>query len=264
MTAPTAATFALDYEVRGSGDPILFISGANDDRNGWAANLPAFEDRYQCVTFDNRDVGVSPRADSPYRIADMARDAIAVLDRAGIERAHVVGHSMGGLIAQEVALIAPERVRSLVLVGTFARADPYLFSAATSWKTAARNLTPEEFARSSMPYWIGETMINSDGPDAIVEMLAPFIVAQGVDAFCRQIDAVLGADTVGRLDRITAPTLVVWGVEDKIVLENHQRLFLDRIKGARYVRIDGAGHSPTFEQPEAFNAALQQFFAGIE
>ncbi|MGH2610158.1 MAG: alpha/beta fold hydrolase [Tepidiformaceae bacterium] len=261
MTAPTAATFALDFEVRGSGDPILFISGTNDDRNGWAANVPAFEEGYRCITFDNRDVGTSPRADTLYTIEDMARDATGVLDAAGIDRAHVVGHSMGGLIAQEVAISAPERVRSLVLVDTFPEADPYIRGATTGWQVNARNLTSIDFARASMFFWVGETMINAEGPEALAEVIAPLIEAQGVEAFCRQIDAVLAYSSAARLDRIMAPTLVVWGVEDKIALEYHQRALLDRIAGAKYVRIEGAGHSPTFEQPEAFNQAVNDFLA---
>ena len=124
MTTPTRSSLPLAYEERGSGDPILLISGTNDDRNGWAENVPAFAARYHCITFDNRDVGESPRADEAYAIADMARDALGVLNSLGIVRAHVVGHSMGGTIAQELALMAPERIRSLVPVGTFPRVDP--------------------------------------------------------------------------------------------------------------------------------------------
>jgi pimeloyl-ACP methyl ester carboxylesterase len=263
MTVPTAATFALDFEVRGSGDPILFISGTNDDRNGWAANVPAFEDRYQCITFDNRDVGTSPRADSFYTIEDMARDAIDVLHRAGIDRAHVVGHSMGSLIAQELAISAPDRVRSLALVGAFPQVDPYMRGALTSWQQSIRALRPSAFALVASFFWVGETMINAEGPEALVEVITPLIEAQGPEAFCRQIDAVLAYRALDRLDQISAPALVIWGVEDKTVLENHQRLFLDRVKGVKYVRLEGAGHCPTFEQPDAFNAALQHFLATV-
>ena len=264
MTAPTASTFALDFEVRGSGDPILFISGTNDDRNGWAANVPAFEERFQCVIFDNRDVGTSPRADGFYTIEDMAYDAIGVLDRAGVDRAHVVGHSMGSLIAQELAISVPERVRSLTLVGAFPQVDSYMRGALTGWQQAIRGLEPSEFALVASYFWLGETMINVEGHEALVEVITPLIESQGADAFCRQIDAVFAYRAIDRLDQIVAPTLVVWGVEDKTVLENHQRVFLDRIRDARYARIDGAGHCPTFEQPEAFNAALQEFFATVQ
>jgi pimeloyl-ACP methyl ester carboxylesterase len=263
MTAPARATYELGYEIRGNGDPILFISGTSDPRSGWAANVPAFEDRYTCITFDNRDVGESPRADEPYTIEDMARDTIGVLDAAGVERAHIIGHSMGSQIAQELAIVAPERVRSLVLVGAFPAVDPYMRGALQSWQAWVRNLDSFEFTRSAIYFWVGETMINAEGPDALADAIAPLIDSQGPDAFCRQVDAVLAYNAIDRLDRIAAPTLVVWGVEDKVVLENHQRILLEGIAGAKYVRLEGAGHSPTFEQSEAFNAAVREFIASF-
>lgn len=263
MTVLTATPVALDYEVRGKGDPILFISGTNDDRNGWAANVPAFDGEYQCITFDNPDVGASPRADGFYTIEEMARDAIGVLDAAGVERAHVVGHSMGSQIARELAISASERVRSLVLVGAFPAVDPYMEGALKSWQLWIRSLNSFAFARSAIYFWVGETIINAEDPDALAAAIAPQIDSQGADAFCRQVDAVLAYNAVDRLSRIDAPTLVVWGTEEKLVLEHHQRTLVERMAGAKYVRIEGAGHSPTFEQPEALNAAMNEFLASV-
>ena len=114
-----------------------------------------------------------------------------------------------------------------------------------------------------MPYWVGETTINTFGPDDLVTMIAPLIEEQGVDAFCRQVDAVLSFNALDRLPGISAPTLVIWGVEDKIALENHQRDLLAGIRGAKYVTIAGSGHSPTFEQPAAFNAAVLEFLEAL-
>lgn len=262
---PTAVQrYQLDFEVRGTGDPILFISGLNDDRKGWAENVPAFEDKYQCILFDNRDAGASPRADRPYTSADMAVDALCVLDRAGIDRAHVIGHSMGGTIAQSLVLQAPERVRSLVLVDSYARLDPYARAAIESWKTGVRKLTPEEFAKSAIYFWLGETAINAVGPEALVEMFAPAIIAQGAEALCRQVDACLAHDTSRRLGEIAAPTLVVWGTEDRLFLEHHALELRDGIAGSRYVRVQGSGHSPTVEQAEALNQAVLEFLSSFQ
>jgi pimeloyl-ACP methyl ester carboxylesterase len=263
MTAPTAASFALDFEIRGTGDPVLFISGTSDQRSGWAPNVPALEDNYRCITFDNRDVGESPRADGPYSIEEMARDTLGVLDRAGVERAHIIGHSMGSQIAQELAITAPERVRSLVLVGGFPAVDPYMRGALENWKTWVRTLNSFDFTRGAIYYWVGETIINAEGPEALSEAIAPLIDSQGPEAFCRQVDSVLAYNAIDRLGRITAPTLLVWGTEEKLVLEHQQRTFMERIPNTTYVRLEGAGHSPTFEQPESFNAAVKEFLATV-
>ena len=252
----------LAFEIEGDGRPIVFIPGANDDRNGWAEVAPAFAD-YRRVTFDNRDVGESPRAAGPYTIADMAADTLRMMDRAGIDRAHVIGHSMGGAIAQELVLLAPERADSLVLIGTFAKPDPYTVAAVTRWERWARTLDPEEFLRNVLFYWVGPTIINEMGMDALVELVAPQVIAQGPDAFCRQVEAALVHDTVDRLGQINVPTLVVAGEDDMIIRPNHDQQLLAGIRGAQYVRIPNSGHSPTIEQPEALNAAIREFLKSL-
>jgi pimeloyl-ACP methyl ester carboxylesterase len=263
MTSSASTTATLDYEVRGTGDPILFIAGAADDRNGWAMNVPAFESEYRCVVFDNRDVGSSPRADAQYTIRDMAGDTLAVMDRAGIERAHVVGHSMGGMIAQHVAANAPERVRSLSLVCTMAGPDEYCNGVLNAWKIGAAQLSPEDFTRMALLFWVGETTINAAGVEALASEFVPAVAAQGFEAFIRQVTALQLSDLRSSLGGITAPTLVVGAAEDKCTPEHLSLELVRGIKGARYLRIEGSGHSPTVEQPEALNAAIREFLTTV-
>jgi pimeloyl-ACP methyl ester carboxylesterase len=260
MVLAVSEKLELDFDVEGKGDAIVFIPGANDDRNGWAEVAPAFPN-YKRVLFDNRDVGRSPRATAPYSVADMADDTIRMMDRAGIARAHVFGHSMGGLIAQEVALRAPERVQSLVLICTFAHVDEYLDSAFRRWMHWIQTLSAEEFLRNTLPYWVGSDIINEMGMDALVDLVRPQVEAQGAQAFCRQIEAILKHDTLSRLPQIAAPALVVAGDGDMIVRRNHEHALLDSIPKSRHVVIEHSGHSPTIEQPAALNAAIQGFLA---
>lgn len=262
MVLAVSEKIELDFDVQGEGDAIVFIPGANDDRNGWAEVAPAFAN-YRRVLFDNRDVGQSPRATVAYTIADMAADTIRMMDRAGIERAHVFGHSMGGTIAQEVALQAPGRVRSLVLIATFAQMDEYLDSACHRWMHWIRTLSAEDFLRNTLYFWVGSDIINEMGMDALVELVRPQVEAQGADAFCRQIEAALRHDTLSRLPQITAPTLVVAGDGDMIVRRNHDRALLDGIRDSVYATIEHSGHSPTIEQPEALNAAIHAFLGSL-
>src|SRR5262249_10291448 len=109
----------LYYEVHGEGEPLLCIHGLSVDTLGWALQVPAWSERHRTVVFDNRDVGQSSRAEREYEIADMAADALALADALELERFHLLGYSMGGTIAQELTLAAPERVQSLTLCVTF-------------------------------------------------------------------------------------------------------------------------------------------------
>lgn len=263
MTVATKETFKLVYQVEGTGDPILFISGTNDDKNAWAENVPAFEG-YQRITFDNRDVGESPRATEPYTVADMAADAKNLLDELGLVRVHVVGHSMGGTIAQELALLAPERVRSLVLVATFARVDHYLAELIEDWKQTRRALSSRDFARNATFFWCGGSIIEDLGMDQILELMEPVVAAQETEAFARQLDAVTARDRRPMLGSIGVPTLVIWGDEDTTVRRGIAKELADGIPGARFQVIERSGHSPLFEQVEQFNAMVLEFLKSVD
>jgi pimeloyl-ACP methyl ester carboxylesterase len=262
VTTATREAFELVHEVHGTGDPVLLISGTNDTKSDWGTVVPALEG-FQRITFDNRDVGESPRATAPYSVADMAYDAKTLLDRLGIARAHVVGHSMGGTIAQELALLAPERVRSLVLVGTFPRADAYLAELIDTWKRLRRQLPVEDFARAAIFSWCGATTIATAGMKDLLEFVIPAVEAQEIDAFERQLDATMARDRRTLLPSIAAPTLVVWGNEDATVPHSLARELADGIPGAQFRVIEGTGHGPHLEQPEAFNAMVLEFLRSV-
>lgn len=262
MVLAVSEQIELDFEVRGEGTPIVLIPGLNDDRNAWTEVAPGFPD-YRCLLIDNRDVGASPRAVAPYTTAEMALDALRAMDRAGVERAHIVGHSMGGTIAQEVAIIAPERVRSLVLIGTFAKPDGYLEHVFRRWTVWIRTLDTAEFLRNTLPYWLGSGTINDLGVEALIDLVAPEVEAQGPDAFVRQCEAILAHDTADRLARIAAPALIVAGDGDTLVRKNHERELLDGIRDSHFAVVEGSGHSPTIEQPAALNSAIRGFLNSI-
>ena len=262
MTLAVSEAIELDFEVQGEGEPIVFIPGLNDDRNGWAEVSPAFGG-YQRLLIDNRDVGLSPRATAPYTIGDMADDVIRAMSRAGIGSAHIVGHSMGGTIAQELALRAPERVRSLVLVGTFARSDGYMQGAYDRWEYGFRNLPTHEFLKFTIPYWIGHDMIDEVGLDELAELFTGQVEAQGVEAFCRQLTATRMHDAVARLGQVKAPALVVAGEDDMLVHRSRDEELIGGLKNCRYVRIAGAGHSPTVEKPAELNSAMLSFYQSL-
>ena len=262
MTQQKSASFDLEYEVHGSGEPVLFVSGLNDDRHSWDPTVETLIG-FRSIVFDNRDVGASPQATGPYTIADMARDAIRVLDRAGVASAHVVGHSMGGLNAQEMALIAPDRVRSLVLEGTFPKPDEYLLTLLDLWDSWAELPDPREFVTAASYFWFGSSIMEELGVKGLVDMIVDAVAAQPVEAFQRQSAACRKVDTLDRLADITCPTLVVTAAEDRCVLEKHGRLLNEGIRSSRLIRIEKAGHSPHLERPELYNPILVEFLEGL-
>ena len=131
----------LHYEESGSGDPLLMIMGFGGDHQAWAFQVPAFAEGYRVITFDNRGAGQSEGPDVAYSTRMMADDAVGLLDVLRIERAHVLGVSMGGMIAQEVALNHPRRVRSLQLHCTYARPDQYMLALMEAWRSIRTKAT---------------------------------------------------------------------------------------------------------------------------
>ena len=260
MPRVRAGAVELAYEEIGSGDPLLFVSGTSVDRTIWGGQVAHFMGRYRCITFDNRDVGESTIVTGAYTPADMARDTLALLDALRVESAHVVGHSLGGAIAQELALAAPARVRSLALVGTWARNDDYTRALFHTWKRL-RERDDREFLEGMLLFGVGHTFLNTVGAETLVTMFLGVPHPQPPEALCRQVDADLAPDTAERLGSIRCPTLVVGGEEDTIFFREHHEMLAARIPNARLVMLPKLGHSPAIENNDAFNEALAAFLA---
>ena len=171
----------LYYEVHGEGEPLLCVMGLSADTLAWLPQVPAFSAAHRTVIFDNRDVGRSSMADGPYEIADMARDTLALADELDLESFHLLGCSMGGAIAQEVAIAAPERVRTLTLAVTFAaggawarklsevwaaRVAPVVAGGAHRRADAAHVLGGASSRTSGRPTWLRGMMLQNPAPAA--------------------------------------------------------------------------------------------------
>jgi 3-oxoadipate enol-lactonase len=251
---------SLHWERAGSGPPVLLIMGLGLSGGAWWRTVPVLSHDLGVITFDNRGVGRSKALLHAYTTDAMADDARAVLDAAEVERAHVYGISLGGMVAQQLALRHPERVRSLVLGATHA-GGPHVVRpdgdviAFLRHRLAMRH---EEAAWGSVPFNYSER-VREEHPERIAEDIAqrlshPF----PPQAYRAQMWAGALHDCYERLDRITAPTLVVHGREDRMVPVENARLIAERIPHARLVELERTGHLYPTEEP-AVDARIAEF-----
>ena len=264
MTIVTANGVDLWVDQEGSGEDVLFISGLADEGACWVDQVAGLAGGYRVTTFDNRGVGRSSTPDGPFRIPDFAADTIGLMDALGLDGAHVVGSSMGGAIAQELALAHPDRVRSLVLNGTWCRGDRFLHEVFRSWMWAARKADRTRDFLLVVNLWCFAPRIWNDGTmDTWLDAAEASDHQQSVDAFCRSAEALLHHDTADRLGAITVPTLVTVGELDLTLPERFSRQIVERVRGARLVVIPQAGHQPFQELPEDYNRLLVDFWSSF-
>jgi pimeloyl-ACP methyl ester carboxylesterase len=252
----------LWVEQRGSGPDLLLLCGLGDTHAAWSHQLESLSRRFRVTALDNRGVGRSSLADGAFGVADMAADAAGVLDALGIGRAHVMGFSMGGAIAQELALARPDLVASLVLVGTWCRTDAYERQLFDTWAWTARRAESDEQFIRSMLLWVYTRRAHVDGSieDWVAQALAEEH-PQSTDAFVRTIAAIRSHDTADRLGSLAAPTLVIAGAEDLIFPPRVQDDLAARLPDARLHLLPGEAHQPFQEAPETFDRLVLEFLA---
>ncbi len=261
MPTVSANNIDLFYRDDGEGQPVLFIQGLGVDHRGWGAVTRPLAKRFRCISYDNRDVGRSSTVDSQYDVLDMAADAIGLLDALGIEPVDVVGTSMGGVIAQEIAIRHPERVRRLALVTTYTSGDPRGSAIFEGQALLRRTLSREDYCRAT--FWSVYSHLDYRREDGFIEQMIARTAGndlwQPQDAYERHVRAVTAANTEGRLDQISAPTLILAGAEDILTpMRFSQRLARD-IPNNRLEVIEGAGHGMIWSHPDVVVDHVGQF-----
>jgi pimeloyl-ACP methyl ester carboxylesterase len=264
---PTTTANGVDLwvEQEGVGDDLLFISGLADEGACWVDQVAGLKDRYAVTTFDNRGVGRSSTPDGPFRIVDFAADTVALMDALDVESAHVVGSSMGGAIAQELALAHPDRVRSLVLNGTWCRGDRFLHEVFRNWMWSAERADTIRDFLVTVNLWCFAPRIWNEGiMDGWIAAAEASPYAQSVDAFCRSAQALIEHDAADRIGAIRAPTLVTVGELDLAVPQRFSEALAERIPNARLVVIPEVGHQPFQEVPQDYNRLLDEFWQSLD
>ncbi|HEX8176207.1 MAG TPA: alpha/beta hydrolase [Pyrinomonadaceae bacterium] len=252
------------WDESGEGEPLLLIMGLGSASDMWYRLLPRFAARYRTIFFDNRGTGRSDVHAGPYSIADMAKDAAAVMDAAGVERAHVFGFSMGGFIAQEFALRYSERVRRLVLASTACGGSEVVWAApeVLTALEAKGVKTREEGFRMTAPYnYHPSTPRSLIEEDMAVTLRSP-LKRESYQAQLRAI--VTWEGSYSRLKALSKRTLVLHGDSDRLIPTENGRILARVIPRAELVLIGEAGHRFMTDKLEESARAILSFLEGAE
>jgi 3-oxoadipate enol-lactonase len=248
-----------------SADVVVWLQGLNAPAAAWAVQLAHFARTHRCIAPDPRGIGKSDAPEGPYTTAQMADDVLRILDACAVDRAHVVGLSLGGAVAQELALAHPARVRSIALLASFARQAPRSRALMEAWRVVyplAAESPPlreawEKQAYAwlfSDAYWRNEAAVRAALRFAATQPLQP------VNGFLGQIDAALAHDAVARLPSLRVPVLLLHGALDQLAPPAGAEEMARLIPGAELLVLPEVGHAVNLEGQRAVNAALRSFW----
>lgn len=260
MTTVTVNDIDINYQLEGDGPAtIVMINGLADDLDTWAYQTEDFLGAgYRVLRFDNRGVGLSSRPAGPYTTALLARDTKGLVDALGLSEFHLLGTSMGGMIAQEYAIAYPGDLKSLVLSSTYAAPGPFCGRMFAVWAELASALGVP-FVMRDVTLW-AFTLPFFEGREAELREFEAAMATgtQPVEAYLAQLSSIRSHDTADRLGRITAPTLVIAGEEDILIPVALSRRVHQGIAGSEWVTTPG-GHASIWEYPKPFNEAVLAF-----
>jgi pimeloyl-ACP methyl ester carboxylesterase len=249
----------LSYTAVGNGPPVILIMGLNASGAAWQPHVEQWERSFRCIVPDNRGAGASPAPPGPYETAELAEDYADLIGRLDLGACKVVGISMGGAIAQELALHHPELVERLVLVATWAGPDAYVADVLRGIGRI-RTLADEATFTSHLQtlIWTPQWFAGHHGDLLAARKVPPDV---GVAPLQAQIGACLRHDTRSRLGRIAAPTLVTAGGEDRLIPRHLATEVADAIPGARYELFERTGHVHHWEELGRFNDLVGEFLS---
>ncbi|MBU1274797.1 MAG: alpha/beta hydrolase [Proteobacteria bacterium] len=266
MPEANVGDITLYYEIHGQGRPLVMIRGLGSNADHWYGQVPALSERYQVVVFDNRGVARSSDPGGPLSVRQMAGDTLGLLDALGLESPLVFGLSMGGMIAQELAINHSQRLSGLVLACTHPGGPHQVRPTAeveALFKDMVYLATPEA-KRAAAPTLFDPKTLEQRPQVAAEYAEVSLRHPAGADILTRQWNAVLGHDTYDRLPQIQAPTLVLTGDADVLIPPGNSEILAQRIPGAKLAVIPGGGHQILVEQPAPCNQAVLAFLGDLD
>jgi len=256
----------LYYEIHGQGFPFLLIRGLGSNADHWYEQVPAFSAHYQVIVFDNRGIGRSDAGEGDFTISTMAADIKGLMDGLGLRKAHILGVSLGGLVAQEMALAYPQRVQGLVL-GVTACGGPHVVRR----PEARYNVAPEKMftgsqadARQALSALFAEKTLKDNFEKVERYLATSRRYPPTPEVLMQQRKAAETYDAFDDLPRITAHTLVLAGSDDARLPPENSRILSQRIPNAKLHIIEGGGHMVMLEQPRLANQIILDFLKAVD
>ncbi len=258
-----AGRYTLRYTDVGQGTAVVLIHGLAGDYSAWLGQIELLRSQYRVIAFDNRGAGKSTQIDEPVSTADLARDTLLLMDHLRIDSAHVVGRSMGGAVAQHMALLAPRRVLSLALCASFARLDPLGRRVLLNMREALEwRMSWADHARHSVQNFVSADFFNQY-PERVATIERLIGGETRLPAcYSRQNEACQNHDTLAELPLIRQRTLVMGGQNDPICSLTTTRWLSEGLQNQQTRIFDNASHFFLMEQPEKFNRLLTQWLQG--
>jgi len=249
------------YTERGTGTPLVLLMGFGADGSAWEQHVQAYESRFRCIMVDNRGAGQSGKPKGTYTSVEMAKDTIAVMDALGIKRAHVSGISMGSAIAQQIALLSPERIISLTLNCPWPKVDVFARRTFETLSSAYEAMNASDFQKLLQLIIFTPEYHENRLDDLLSRQLAAEANKHPMPpyAFQAQCDACITHDTAGRLGTIAVPTLVTVGELDMFTPPRFSRMIASEISHAELVVFEGSGHTHHWDQLDKFNQLTLDF-----
>ena len=257
----------LYYEIHGAGQPLVLISGLGYSLWQWHKMVPFLAEHFQVITFDNRGVGQSDKPAGPYTAQLLAADTAGLLNALGIEKAIIAGHSMGGFVAQAMALDFPQKLAKLILCSTnfggphHVPVTPEAMQVLTDVTSDALTRFKNGLAVSTAPDW-------SDNNPEMIEEWVKWRIANPIDPAPYQAQMAIGfglmpeaAAFENKLPRLNVPTLILFGAHDKVVPPENASLLAEKISGSKVVILPNAGHFFPIEVAEAASRTITDFAA---
>ena len=252
------------YKIRGDGQSLIAITGFMSAQNTFFTLARAFAKNHRVITFDNRGAGDSDKPTGPYSMSILASDTIGLMDYLGIDRAHLLGGSMGGMVAQHIAIDHPQRLDKLILFSTSADGR-WLFDLADvtipNWNRLRSNFTSTDLRK--LIYAMVSRSFNRPFNRLMLVALAKIQARLGtLKGAAGQVEAIMMHNVLDRLHLIKAPTLVVTGSKDRLIAPQFSEVLASRVMGAKLVIIDGGSHSVAGEMAGRFNKEVLDFLGG--
>ncbi len=253
MALAKAGQIELSYDRAGEGPPLLLIMGMSGTKHHWGERvLEGLRGDFETIVYDHRDAGDSTSTGEPFTIVDLATDAAGLLDALGLESAHVMGISMGGMVAQELALAHPERIASLTLGCTYCGGEGSVLASEGVMRRLAEGMSSGDRAKAIRTGWEVNVSpsfaANQSEYDRFLKTGMKY--ALPVKVIMRQMQAITGHNTSTRLPSLNVPTLVVHGTLDELLPVQNEHMIAGLIPNARLEIFEGVGHMFFLEQPE--------------